>query len=352
MFDSRAAGRRVLVVGLGGTIAMTGSDTGGVVPALSASQLMAAVPGLADTGITVEVDDFCRKPGASLTFGELTELADTITTQLANGEVDGVVVTQGTDTIEETAYLLDLRHAGPQPLVVTGAMRNPTLAGADGPANILAAVHVAAGSQTREQGCLVVLADEIHAARRVRKTHSTSGAAFQSPNGGPLGAVIEGQPRLHNRLIHRTVLPASPRIPGRRVGLATIALGDDGTLIEAAADRLDGLVVAAFGVGHVPADLVPLLAGIAARIPVVVASRTGAGTTLRATYAFRGSEKDLLDHGLIGSGFLDPLKARILLHGLLTADADRITMTAAFNAAGGYAEPRTWPWPQSRPAEA
>ena len=119
--------------------------------------------------------------------------------------------------------------------------------------------------------------------------------------------------------------------------------------IEAAADRLDGLVVAAFGVGHVPAGLVPLLAGIAARIPVVVASRTGAGTTLRAAYAYQGSERDLLDHGLIGSGFLDPLKARILLHSLLTASADRSTITAAFDVAGGYAEPGTWPWPPSQP---
>ena len=104
-------------------------------------------------------------------------------------------------------------------------------------------------------------------------------------------------------------------------------------------------MVAAFGVGHVPANLVPLLAGIAARIPVVMASRTGAGTTLRTTYAYPGSERDVLDNGLIGAGFLDPLKARILLHNLLTASADRATIMAAFSAAGGYADPHDWPWP-------
>ncbi|CRK58675.1 L-asparaginase [Alloactinosynnema sp. L-07] len=343
MPDAQQANRRVVVFGLGGTIAMTSSDTGGVVPALSAEQLVAAVPGLADTGITVDVVDFRRKPGASLTFDDLTELADAITTRLADSDVDGAVVTQGTDTIEETAYLLDLLHQGPQPLVVTGAMRNPTLAGADGPANVLAAIQVAASPELRGQGCLVVLADEIHAARRVRKTHSTSGATFQSLNGGPLGAVLEGRPRLHNRLADRTTVPAGPRMPGKRVGLATISLGDDGTMM-AAADRLDGLVVAAFGVGHVPADLVPLLAKIADRIPVVLASRTGSGSTLRSTYAFPGSERDLLDHGLIGAGFLDPLKSRILLHTLLTADTDRATIAAAFDAAGGHAHPSTWPW--------
>ncbi|MGX7829786.1 asparaginase [Actinokineospora sp. 24-640] len=344
MPDAQPANRRVVLFGLGGTIAMTSSDTGGVVPALSAEQLVAAVPGLAETTIAVDVVDFRRKPGASLTFSDLTELADAIASRLADGDVDGAVVTQGTDTIEETAYLLDLLHAGRQPLVVTGAMRNPTLAGADGPANVLAAIQTAAGPQLRGQGCVVVLADEIHAARRVRKTHTTSGATFQSPNGGPLGAVLEGRPRLHNRLTDRTVIPTEPRLPGRNVGLATITLGDDGTLIEAAADRLDGLVVAAFGVGHVPADLVPLLTKVADRIPVVLASRTGSGSTLRATYAFPGSERDLIEHGLIGAGFLDPLKARILLHTLLTADADRATIAAAFDAAGGHTHPSTWPW--------
>lgn len=344
MSHAQPANRRVVVFGLGGTIAMTTNDTGGVVPALSAEQLVAAVPGLADTGITVDVIDFRRKPGASLTFDDVVELADALTAQFDTGGADGAVVTQGTDTIEETAYLLDLLHHGPQPLVVTGAMRNPTLAGADGPANILAAIQTAANPHLRGQGCVVVLADEIHAARRVRKTHSTSGATFQSPNGGPLGVVLEGQPRLHNRLTERTVIPTQPRFPGKRVGLAAVSLGDDGTMIDAAADRLDGLVVAAFGVGHVPADLVPLLAGTAQRIPVVLASRTGSGSTLRSTYAFPGSERDLLDRGLIGAGFLDPLKARVLLHALLTTGADRTAIAAAFDAAGGHADPGTWPW--------
>lgn len=338
-------GRRVVVFGLGGTIAMTRAESGGVVPALSAEQLVAAVPGLADTGITVEVEDFRRVPGASLTFGDLASLGEAITARLARGGVDGVVVTQGTDTIEETAYFLDLHHAAPQPLVVTGAMRNPTLAGADGPANILAAILTAADPTAANQGCLVVLADEIHAARRVRKTHTTSGATFQSPNGGPLGVVTEGTPVLLNRLTHRTLIPTTATAPDKPVGLLTITLDDDPTVIEAITDRVDGLVVAAMGVGHVPAKLVPLLGDAATRIPVVLASRTGAGTTLRSTYAFPGSERDLLNRGLIPAGFLDPLKARILLHRLLAAEADHTTISAAFHTAGGHGDHHTWPWP-------
>jgi L-asparaginase len=341
---SSTSARRVVVVGLGGTIAMTATEGGGVVPALSADQLVAAVPGLAESGIEVEVVDFRRVPGASLTLDDLAALAGEVRDRCAAG-VDGVVVTQGTDTIEESSYYLDLRHAAPQPVVVTGAMRNPTLAGADGPANLLAAIQTAADPAARDLGCLVVFADGIHAARRVRKTHTTSGGTFRSPDGGPLGYVVEGHPRILNRLTHRPLLPTTDARPDVRVGLVTASLGDDGTLLHGSADRLDGLVVAAFGVGHVPTTWVEPLERLAARIPVVLASRTGAGSVLAATYAFPGSERDLLSRGLVRAGFLDPLKARLLLHGLLTAKADAATIAAAFDTAGGHGAPGDWPYP-------
>jgi len=334
--------RRVVVFGLGGTIAMTTSAGGGVVPALSAEQLVAAVPGLADTGITVEVEDFRRVPGASLTFADLTALASAIDRQLAAG-ADGVVITQGTDTIEETAYLLDLTHTRPEPVVVTGAMRHPALAGADGPGNLLAAVQTAAGSDTRGLGVVVVFAEEIHAAGRVRKTHSTSGYTFASATGGPLGYVVEGQPRVLNRPSSRTTLPSAAERRPVEVGVVTMVLGDTGTVLEAVADRLDGLIVAGFGAGHVPSRVVDTLTRLAARMPVVLASRTGAGPVLAHTYAFPGSESDLLGRGLISAGFLDPLKARILLHRLLSGDHDQAGIRAFFARAGGYPTPDPQP---------
>lgn len=256
------------------------------------------------------------------------------------------MITQGTDTIEETAYVLDLLHTHSQPIVVTGAMRNPTLAGADGPANLLAAITVAASPATRSLGCLVVLADEIHAARRVRKTHSTSTATFASPNGGPLGYLVEGQPRIINQLTHRRSLP-SPASSGRapRVGLYTATLGDDGIALAAIVGQLDGLVIAGFGVGHVPEPWLPALTAAVGRIPVVLASRTGSGPVLASTYGFPGSERDLIDRGLMPAGLLDPFKARILLHLCLTAGATRDQIRAAFAAAGETSTEPAWPWP-------
>ncbi len=336
--------RRVLVISLGGTIAMTAANHGGVTPALSADQLLAAIPGLGDLGVSVETLDFRRLPGASLSFEDLADLAEVVRERFAQG-VDGIVVVQGTDTIEETAYLLDLRHGGPQTLVVTGAMRNPTLAGPDGPANVLAAVQTAASDDARNVGCLVVLADEIHAARRVRKTHSTAGSTFQSPNGGPLGYLVEGRPRMLNATAFRIAVPPPLRRPLPRVALVTITLGDDGLLVDALADRADGVVVAAFGVGHVPSWLVDRLEELAGSIPVVLASRTGAGSVLAETYGFPGSERDLLGRGLISAGFLDPFKARVLLHALMAANADHKMIKSAFAAAGGYGDTANWTWP-------
>ncbi|MEV0185828.1 asparaginase [Streptomyces sp. NPDC050625] len=316
--------RSVVVLSLGGTIAMTAQTDGGATPTLSADDLVAAVPGLADTGFHVEVHDFRRLPGASLAFSDLLEVALKVET-LA---VDGVVITQGTDTIEETAYLLDLVTTGDTPIVVTGAMRNASMAGADGPANVLAAIRVAASTEVRGAGCVVVFAEEIHAARWVRKTHATSPTAFTSYP-GPIGYVAEDRVRITARPTPSPVIDPRSATSPARTAIFTVGLGDDGALLHALGDHVDGLVVAAFGAGHVPMACVDALSELTKRMPVVLATRTGSGPVLRRTYGFPGSESDLLGRGLISSSTLDPIKARILLQLLLmtAADKDQIAQT-------------------------
>lgn len=325
------------VFSLGGTIAATngatnaagGGGSGGVVPRLGARELVAAVPqlqGFAD----LETVAFRQTSSANLTLADVVALSTEIVRRFEDG-VDGVVVTQGTDTIEETSFALDLLVGDRRPVVVTGAMRNPTLAGPDGPANLLAAVQVAAAPEAAGLGTLVVLNDEIHAARFLRKTHTSSPATFRSPSAGPLGWVVEGHPRIALRCPELKGTPTGPVDEIPPVALLTTALGDDSRII-AELERLGyaGLVVQAFGGGHVPARVVPALADLAARRPVVLASRTGGGELLRETYGSPGSERDLLSRGLIPAGLLDGLKARVLLSLLLASGADRDEVRRAF----------------------
>ncbi|MEU6071398.1 asparaginase [Streptomyces sp. NPDC047082] len=318
--------RRIAVISLGGTIAMTTQTDGGATPTLSADDLVAAVPGLAGTGISVEVHDFRRLPGASLAVSDLLELA-AMTESLA---VDGVVITQGTDTIEETAYLLDLVTTGDMPIVVTGAMRNASMAGADGPANVLASIRVAASAEARGTGCTVVFAEEIHAARWVRKTHATSPTAFASYP-GPVGYIAEDRVRITARLDPSPTFDPRSAIRAVRTAIYTVSLGDDETFLRALSDHADGLVVAAFGAGHVPMACVDALSDCAKRMPVVLVTRTGSGPVLRQTYGFPGSESDLLERGLISGSTLDPFKARILLQLLLMTAANRDQIVQTFS---------------------
>jgi L-asparaginase len=317
----------VVLFTLGGTIAMNGSIPGQpdspVVARLGGADLVAAVPGLADLGTPLDVRDTRAVPSADLTYAQMLELADVASGAVFQG-AQGIVVTQGTDTLEETAYLIDLVWRHDVPIVLTGAMRNPTLAGPDGPANVLAAARVAAAPEARGLGALVVFNDEIHAARWVRKTHSTNPATFASPNSGPIGHVIEGGVRILARPPRHVPIesPAPQRIEQTRVALYGVTLDDDGGLLASVAGSYDGLVVAAFGVGHVPGALAPTLGELAQRLPVVLASRTGSGSVLRNTYGAVGSESDLRKRGLVSAGMLDPYKAKVLLRLALACDLD------------------------------
>jgi L-asparaginase len=320
----------IAVFTLGGTIAMYERD--GAVTRLTGADLTGVIPGLANIGTSLDVRDVVAVPSADLTFAGMLEVIAAAERAVADGAI-GVVVTQGTDTLEETAFLADLVWPHTEPFVVTGAMRNPTLAGPDGGANVLAAAQVAVAGAARGHGALVVFADQIHAARWVRKTHSTSLTTFASPDTGPIGHVVEGEVRILATPLDRAPLglPASPiDVDETRVALYTISYDDDGALLAHVASAYQGLVVAGFGVGHVPSWIAPVLGELAEQMPVVLTSRTGAGSVLGGTYHAIGSETDLARRGLISGGFLHPYKARVLLRLLLAGGLRRDEIASSF----------------------
>lgn len=327
----------VVVLSLGGTIAMTSGDVdgqGGVRPALDAAALVAAVPDIAARA-DVRAHAVRSVPGASLSFDDLLGALAAARSEVDAGAA-GIVVTQGTDTIEESAYFLDLVWDRPEPLVVTGAMRHPEQPGADGPANLLASVVVATSTAARERGVLVVLNDEIHAARQVRKTHSSALGAFTSPDTGPAGRVREGVADFFAPADRREPLPVPAGSRWPRVAVVETVLDEAGELLPLISEHThDAVVISAFGVGHVSATMAERIGKLTASMPVTFASRTGAGGTFERTYGFPGSEADLLARGAIPAGRLDPRKARILLTLLLADGAPLDQIRAAFVVHGG-----------------
>jgi L-asparaginase len=299
------------MLSLGGTITMVPSAGGGIAPKLGAAELVASVPELASVA-RIESESAARLPSPSLTPAILVDVARRIEAAFANG-VDAAVVIQGTDTIEESAFLLDVLVGGDRPVVMTGAMRGADAPGADGPANLLAAARLAASDTARGLGTLVVLNYDIHAARFVQKTHTTLPSAFASPLVGPIGAVAEGRPRIHARVDRLPVLPAADGPPAP-VALVTWAMGDDGRVLQALPGLgYRGAVIAGMGAGHVPAEAAEAVGALAAHMPVVLASRSAAGPVFTGTYGYPGGEIDLIARGAIPAGMLGALKARLLL---------------------------------------
>jgi L-asparaginase len=305
--------RFVSLLAMGGTIS-TAAAADGAVPTRGADEIGATAGG---AGVLVRPRDVARISSRAITPLHMWDLACAVRDEIASG-ASGVVITHGTDTMEETAYALAMLVDTTVPVVLTGAMRPPETAGADGPANLDAALAAAADPTLAAYGPLVVHQDEAHAARWVTKLFSTRAAAFASPAAGPVALITEGQvvrllgpPPGTDRL-------AATAAPTRRVELLWVAAGTDALLVEALPDQVDGLVVAGTGGGHTPPALAHALVDmVRGGRPVVLASRCTAGQVLRSTYGGEGSEGHLLSEGLVSAGSLSPLKARLrLLFGL------------------------------------
>ncbi len=313
---------RVAVVFTGGTIS-TAYDpaAGGHVPTLDGAAILARTPGLESIADVVTIDRG-RTPASHFTFPHLLELAAVLREALADPTVDGAVVVQGTDTIEETSFCWDLVLDGPKPVVVTGAMRASDAPGFDGPANLRDAVRVAASSSMRDSGVTVCLAGSIEPADDVLKTHASALDTFRSPNGGSLGRVdAEGVTVFRFRAARRHVVASRA---AERVHLITATVAMDGALLDAAIGvGADGIVVAATGAGNTDARLLAAAErAMAAGIPVALASRCPAGRAT-AGYAFPGGGATWVRAGALPVGHLCAPKARVALALGLGAGLDR-----------------------------
>ena len=327
---------RIAIASVGGTITMMANEagSGGIVPSLNVDDLLDSVPSLKEIA-TLSASTLATIPGASLAHSDIFRALAWCTAEIEAG-ADGAVLIQGTDTIEESAYLLDLHWGRPEPIVVTGAMRSPATPGSDGPSNLLASVRVASATDSRGHGVLVVLNDEIHTAMRVQKTRASGTNAFTSPGFGPIGYVEEGTVIYGNSPVRWPVLKGGPGDDTPRIVLLGTYLGDDASTLELVTKAgVDGIVVAGFGVGHLSAAMADALEKASETCPIVFSSRTGSGTTFSKTYGFVGSESDLLARGAIPSGWLDPRKARILLGSLIASGADRGRIRVEFDLRGG-----------------
>lgn len=314
------AGYQIAIGTLGGTITMNADAShGGVSSTLGADDLVQSIPGLSKLDLDLRLQTLANLASGSIAFEDLFHALAWAKQQVEDG-AQGVVLVQGTDTLEESAFFLDLYWPYSVPLVLTGAMRSPNEAGADGPANLLAAIQVAASPVMRNYGTVVVLNDEIHQAKFVKKAHTTALHTFQSPVVGPVGQVLEGEVRLFRSATERVVFPIPSRYDAKVLLLEAVL--DESVEIYQHLPQMNyqGLVIAGVGSGHVSAKVRDALVPVIAQMPVLMASRTGSGSTTTAVYGYKGAEIDLQQLGVVMAKDLCPRKARLLLSAVLWSE--------------------------------
>ena len=303
---------RIRMLAMGGTISSVATgDTAEVSPSLKAQDLIESVPVLGKVA-QVEWGDIVTIASFAVTLADM--YAVSVEAQKAFDEgCDGVVITHGTDTIEETAYALALMLPRAKAIAITGAMRNPTLPGADGPGNLAAAFMAAADPRAGALGPVLVFNDEIHAARFATKSHSTRPSTFVSAGSGPIGEVIEERTYIWFEPTYEDYLGMPDAVPDAIVPLIKVGADVDDGLLRAATVRAPpAIVLEGFGGGHVPLTLLDAIDdAVAAGIAVVIAPRVPGGRNLERTYRMPGAETDLIDRGVIPAGHISGHKARL-----------------------------------------
>lgn len=286
------------------------TETGGVILS-AANPLAMEIDNIQQFANITEIEAF-NLPSPHITPEHMLELKMMIDRKNAASDFDGVVITHGTDTLEETAYFLELSTNYTIPIVLTGAMRSSNEIGADGVYNLMSAVRVAASDNANNKGVLVVLNDEIHTATNVTKTHSSSVSTFQSPQYGPIGIVTKSAIHFHHAPLARICLPVE--LIDKKVAMFKIYAGmESDMLLSVASLGYDGVVLEGLGQGNVPPAL---LTGIThllnENIPVIIVSRCFNGIA-QDIYAYEGGGKMLKDMGVRFEHGLSGQKARLKL---------------------------------------
>jgi len=313
----QAAQPVVVLIATGGTIAMKIDPVKNApVPAISGDDLLATVPGVSKYA-HVEVNNVSNVPSDYMDPVRWVQLTKVVQDTLARPEVSGVIVSHGTDTLEETAYWLDLTVKSDKPVVLIGAQRNASESDFDGPHNLLNAVRIAVDPQARGKGVMLAMNGQINAAREVTKTHTSSVETFKSGDYGFIGVVDNDRVVFARSPLRRQFVPVmTEAMPD--VEIVAMYGGADGRLLRAAVDSgAKGIVVQALGWGNMN---IPMFGAVkyalSKNIPVVIASRVPNGRVL-PNYGFEGGGKTLMDAGAVMADDLSPQKARILLMLLL-----------------------------------
>ncbi|ALM87185.1 L-asparaginase [Bordetella sp. N] len=322
----------IAVLATGGTIAgvqASATSSSYVAGSISVDQLLASVPQLAGLA-RLHTEQVANVGSQNMTHAVWQALAARVRALDVDPDVQGVVVTHGTDTLEETAFFLGLTAPTRKPLVLVGAMRPATALSADGPANLFAAVALARHRAAREQGPLVIMNGDIHAARDVQKIAASGINAFASPNGGRIGVMVGVEPLFHGHaqsaFDHFDLDTLGPAAQWPRVAIVYAHADLQADVIDALAAIYDGLVLAGVGDGNATdAALEALKRASAAGVVVVRASRTGSG------YVGRGAEVDDSAAGFVAAGELSAQKARVLLMVGLTRTRDPVCLQEIFD---------------------
>lgn len=303
---------KVAVIFTGGTISMSVDPRiGAAIPSLSSQEILSLVTNI-DKYADIETINFSKLPGPHIDVNLMMEIRKLVVDMLAREDITGVVITHGTDTLEETAYLLDLSINSPKPIVVAGAMRNSSELGYDGPSNLAAAVCTAISPHAANKGVLVVMNNEVNAASEVTKTNTLSLDTFKSLEFGPLGIVDNDELIFHRAIVNRQSIVTDD--VETRVDLIKTVAGMDSSLVKFCVEKgTKGIVIEAMGRGNVPpAMLEGITYALENGVAVVITSRCPTGRVLD-TYGYEGGGRHLRNLGVILGGDLPGQKLRIKL---------------------------------------